>query len=126
MPVCKSIPYSAPVSGFRRRHKAIRARSACSVRDTFENFDSVIVDAAYFAKRSFGDDKFCILRTQLLQEYAARNGEGRDVLQEVATRRRRDAKGWGHDGLLASDLITQVKLFAASHQLKVRPGRMRK
>ena len=38
------------------------------------------------------------------------------MLQEVAARGRRDAEGWVHDGLLAGDLITRLKLFTASPQ----------
>src|SRR5258708_34978012 len=107
MSVFESIANVAPVSRFRRRHEAVRAGGARAVRNSFEDFDSVVVDTANFAKGSFGDDKLHILRTQIMQEDAARNGESRNVLQEVSARIRRGPGGWGHDGLLAGDVTTQ-------------------
>src|SRR6266576_4685669 len=75
MSVSENIANVAPVSRFHRRHEAIRASGARSVRNSFEDFDPVVVDTANFAKGSFGDDKLHILRTQFMQEDAARNGE---------------------------------------------------
>src|SRR5579862_1866149 len=59
--VGKRIAHAGPVGWFRRRHEAVRARGARSIRYAFEDFDSVIVDAANFAEGSFGDDKLFIL-----------------------------------------------------------------
>ena len=47
--VGKSIAHAGPIRRFGGRHEAVRARRTRSVRDAFENFDAVVVDAANFA-----------------------------------------------------------------------------
>ena len=61
MSVGKRIAHAGPIRRFRGRHEAVRARGARSVWDSFENFDSVVVDAANFAEGSFGDDELRVL-----------------------------------------------------------------
>ncbi len=63
MSVFESIANVAPVSGFRRRHEAIRASGARSVRNSFERLDSAVVYAANLAEGSFGDDKLHVFST---------------------------------------------------------------
>jgi hypothetical protein len=62
MAVCESIAYAAPVGWFRRRQETIRAGGACSVRDSFEDLDPAVVEAANFSKGSFSDDVLGVLR----------------------------------------------------------------
>ncbi len=68
VPIGQRIAHAGPVRRFRRRHKPIRTRCIRAVRNSLENFDPVIVNAANFAESSFGDNVIRFLRIQLMQK----------------------------------------------------------
>jgi hypothetical protein len=84
--VCQSISHAGPIHRLGGRHEAIRTCGIGAVRNAFECFDSVVVNAASFAEGSFGYDVIRFLRIQLMHKETAGNSGGGQVFQEISTR----------------------------------------
>jgi hypothetical protein len=69
--VGQGIANTRPIRWFGWRHKSVCPGGARSVRDAFEDFDAVDVNAANFAEGGFGRDKRGVLRIEITQQNAA-------------------------------------------------------